>query len=252
MFLDMAKNDFQSRFAGSYFGVFWAYIQPVITMLLYWFVFQVGLRAADVSSYPFVLYLMSGMIPWMYFSEAWSGATNCLVEYTYLVKKVVFNVGMLPFLKVVSAMFVHLFFVAFIVVMCMLMGYAPDPYTLQLIYYIACTALISLGVSYFTSAVTVFFRDLSQIVNIALTIGVWITPIMWNPLTTEMPKPLQLVFRLNPMYYVADGFRDALLAKNWFWDKPVWTIYYWVVAILIYIGGVKTFNTLKKHYSDVL
>ena len=87
MFWDLTKNDFQARFVGSIFGVFWAFVNPIITLLLYWFVFQVGLRAGDVGDYPFILYLMSGMIPWFYVQEALNGGTSSLLEYTYLVKK---------------------------------------------------------------------------------------------------------------------------------------------------------------------
>lgn len=251
MFWDLAKNDFQARFAGSYFGIFWAFVQPVILLLLYWFVFQVGLRAGKVSDYPFVLFLMSGMIPWFYFSESWGGATNSLLEYSYLVKKVVFEVGMLPVLKIFSALFVHLFFVVFILIICSLYGYTPNIYTIQLIYYIICEIFLVTGLSYITSACTAFFRDMSQIINIALTIGVWVTPIMWNPVTT-LPVFWLKVFKINPVYYIVDGFRDSLLAKVWFWEKPAWTIYFWIISICVYIFGVGMFNRLKIHFSDVL
>ncbi len=251
MFWDLVKNDFQARFAGSYFGIFWAFVQPFITMILYWFVFQVGLRAGKVSEYPFILFLMSGMIPWFYFSESFSSATNVLVEYSYLVKKVVFNVEMLPVLKVLSAIFVHLFFVAFLMVVCALYGYRPDAYTLQIIYYIFCMIVLVLGLSFATSSCNAFFKDMAQIVGILLTVGVWITPIMWNA-AGVLSGPLLGIFKLNPLYYVVDGFRDSLLAKRWFWEKPVWSAYFWSVTILIYIFGVKMFCRLKVHFSDVL
>ena len=83
MFLAIVKNDFQARFAGSYLGLFWAYVQPVITLCLYWFVFQFGLRSGNVSNHPFILYLMAGLIPWFYFSESWGGASGSLVEYSF-------------------------------------------------------------------------------------------------------------------------------------------------------------------------
>lgn len=251
MFWDLAKNDFQARFAGSTFGIFWGFFQPLITLLLYWFVFQVGLRAGSVSSYPFVLYLMGGLIPWFYFSEAWGGATNSLFEYSYLVKKVVFNVGILPVIKVSSAIFVHLFFVIILLLVCCGYGYYPDLYWLQLLYYIPLIAFLALGISYVTAACTAFFRDMSQIVNICLTIGVWITPIMWNPVTILSPR-LATLFKINPFYYIVDGFRDALLAKVWFWEKPVWTLYVLALTMVIYIVGVRMFNRLKVHFSDVL
>lgn len=251
MVWELIKNDFEARFAGSYLGLFWAYVQPVITICLYWFVFQVGLRSGNVSSHPFILFLMAGLIPWFYFSEALNGATNSILEYSYLVKKVVFHVDILPVLKVASALFVHLFFTAVLVLMCMLYGYKPDVYMLQLLYYIPCTAFLVLGVSYITSACTAFFRDMSQIVNIGLTIGVWLTPIMWNPVVT-MSAAWQRIFRLNPMYYIVDGFRDALLEKVWFWEKPIWSVYFWCFTIFVYYFGVKMFSRLKVHFSDMI
>jgi len=251
MFWDLAQNDFQSRFVGSIFGVFWAFVHPIITMLLYWFVFQVGLRSGNVGEFPFILFLMSGLIPWFYFQEAFSGGTSSLLEYSYLVKKMVFNVGVLPVLKVFSAIFVHLFFVVFLLGVTCAYKIWPDLYTLQIIYYVICTAFLVVGLSYFTAACTVFFRDMTQIVTIILTIGTWITPIMWNAENT-LSGVLAMIFKLNPLYYIVDGFRDALLYKKWFWDKPVWTIYFWVVSILVYVGGVKFFNKLKVHFSDVL
>lgn len=251
MFLTLVKNDFQARFAGSYLGLFWAYVQPVITILLYWFVFQFGLRSGDVSNHPFILYLMAGLIPWFYFSESWNGATNSLVEYSYLVKKVVFNVSFLPAIKVFSALFVHVFFAVILFVIALVYGYGVHFYLLQLPYYILCTAFLVMGLSYITSACTVFFRDMTQIVNIMLTIGVWMTPIMWNAEAT-MSAMMQTVFKLNPMYYIVDGFRDALLDKVWFWEKPVWSIYFWCLSIGLYLIGSKMFDRLKVHFSDVL
>lgn len=251
MVWNLSKNDFQARFVGSYLGIIWAFIQPVILMLLYWFVFQVGLRAGNVSNYPFILFLMTGLIPWFYFSEALNGGTSALTEYSYLVKKVVFNIEILPVIKVISSIFVHLFFVIFIIVISAVYGYGPDLYLLQLIYYVACTFFLVLGLSYINSACMVFFRDTAQIVNIVLTIGVWITPIMWNPEGVLSPK-LQTLFRLNPFYYIVDGFRDSILAKVWFWDKPVWSIYFWCFSILVYYVGISVFNRLKPHFSDVL
>lgn len=251
LFTNLVKNDFQARFAGSYFGIFWAFVQPLITMALYWFVFQVGLRAGNVSDYPFILFLMSGMIPWMYFSESLSSSTNSLAEYSYLVKKVVFKIEIIPALKTASSLFVHIAFVILLAVICTAYGYTPSLYWLQLLYYIPCTAFLALGLSYITASCTAFFKDTIQIVNILLTIGVWLTPVMWNPVGT-IPESLHTVFRLNPVYYIVDGFRDCFLAKVWFWEKPIWTVAFWLISVSVYIVGVKLFNKLKVHFADVL
>lgn len=250
LIIKLSLNDFKTKYAGSYLGRVWAFIQPIITVLVYWFVFEIGLRAGSLCDYPYILWLMSGLVPWFYFSEAWGGGTSALVEYNYLVKKVVFKISILPIVKVISSLFIHLFFVAFVTIMCVLYGYKLDLYSLQILYYILCMFLMILGLSYLTSAVVCFFKDLTQIIGIILQVGVWLTPIMWD---TEILTPLlQKLFKLNPMYYIVDGFRDALLVKQWFWEKPAWTAYYWIFTVFVFVVGVTIFKRLRVHFADVL
>ena len=139
----LSVNDFKTKFAGSYLGIIWAFIQPVITILVYWFVFEKGFKPAAIhnaagAKVPYVLWLIAGMVPWFFFSEALSGGTRALLDYSYLVKKVVFKIDILPMVKVISSVFVHLFFMAFAVILYALYGYYPDFYTLQILYYSVC------------------------------------------------------------------------------------------------------------------
>ena len=122
LILSLSRNDFKTKYAGSYLGIVWAFIQPVVTIMVYWFVFTIGLKAGDMAEYPFVLYLISGIIPWFFFQDALNGGTNALMEYNYLVKKVVFKISILPIVKVLSALFVHAFFVVFALIICSFNG----------------------------------------------------------------------------------------------------------------------------------
>lgn len=250
--LSLAKNDFKTKYAGSYLGIVWAFIQPIVTILVYWFVFSVGLKAGTVSDYPFVLYLVSGIIPWFFFQDALNGGTNALIEYNYLVKKVVFKISILPIVKIISALFVHVFFVAFALLLCACYGYTPSLYTLQIIYYSVCTFLFVLGLVYATSAIVIFFRDLTQIISIFLQVGVWLTPIMWDINMLSSHPWLIKLFKLNPMYYVVTGYRDSMLGHVGIWNHVSWTIYFWVVTILLFGLGSVIFKRLKPHFADVL
>lgn len=255
---NLAKNDFKKKFAGSYFGVVWAFIQPVITVLVYWFVFEKGLnsKASDLRTgieIPFVLWLMAGLVPWFYFQDALNGGTGVLVEYSYLVKKVVFQIESLPVVKLISALFTHLFFLVFTIILFAFMGFLPDFYTLQVIYYSICMIVFITGFVYATSAVVVFFRDLTQVVAILLQVGVWVTPIMWNIDTmTNIPGWAIGVLKLNPMYYVTAGYRDALINKMAFWEHPGLTVYFWVVTAAVLFLGTSVFKRLQAHFADVL
>lgn len=252
LILSLSKNDFKTKYAGSYLGIVWAFIQPVVTIVVYWFVFSVGLKAGNVSDYPFVLYLVSGIIPWFFFQDALNGGTNALIEYNYLVKKVVFKISILPIVKIISALFVHLFFVAFALVLCACYGYIPGLHTLQIFYYSACTFLLSLGLVYATSAIVIFFRDLTQIISIFLQVGVWLTPIMWDlNMLADYPWAMKL-FKLNPMYYIVSGYRESMLGNVWFWEHWGWTLYFWVVTVVLFAVGTVIFKRLKPHFADVL
>lgn len=252
LILNLAKNDFKTKYAGSYLGIIWAFIQPVITVLVYWFVFEVGLRQTGNEKVPFVLWLIAGLVPWFFFSDALNGGTNSLLEYNYLVKKVVFKISVLPIVKIISAFFVNIFFILFTLVIYACYGFTPDLYYLQIIYYILCTFLLVLGLCYLTSAIVVFFRDLTQIINIILQIGVWMTPIMWNVDTMGLSPKLTFIFKLNPMFYVVQGYRDVLINKVWFWEHAKMTIYFWSFTLVIFVLGTIVFKRLKVHFADVL
>lgn len=252
LIVQLAKNDFKTKYAGSYLGIVWAFIQPVVTILVYWFVFDVGLRSGDVMEAPFILWLIAGLVPWFFFSDAWNGGTGALIEYQYLVKKVVFQIDILPLVRVLSAMFVHAFFVTFTVILHACYGYIPDLYTLQIFYYSFCVFVLVLGLSYITSAVVGFFKDLTQIINIILQVGVWMTPIMWNMDGMGLPGWLAAILKLNPMYYVVSGYRNALINKVWFWENPSLTIYFWGITLFILVVGALIFKKLKIHFADVL
>ena len=255
----LAKNDFKTRYAGSYMGRIWAFIQPVVTVALYYFVFEVVFqsRAQLVASgvkASYVMWLTAGLVPWLYFTEALTNGTNALISYNYLVKKVVFKISILPIIKMISATFIHIFFVAVMLIMYFFIyGYRPDVYVLQVFYYSFCTFAFSLSLSYSTCAIVVFFRDLNQIIGIVLQIGMWATPILWSlTLLSENHAKFSLIFRLNPLYYVVNGYRACLFNNTWFWQDFYTTVYFWVVTAIVFGIGCLIFKKLKPHFADIL
>ncbi len=261
LIFDLAKNDFKTKFAGSYFGIIWAFVQPIITVLVYWFVFEKALNAGTQSTkagieIPYVLWLIAGLVPWFYFSEVLGAGTNALLEYNYLVKKVVFKISTLPVVKALSSIFVHLFFIAFMLILYSCYGYFPTWYSLQIIYYSFCMFVLCLGVTYATSAMVVFFRDLSQVIAIVLQVGIWMTPIMWNLdgmlAQGRISRPIEFILKANPMYYIVSGYRDTMMNQIWFWERPGITLYFWILTIVVFVLGATIFGKLQAHFADVM
>jgi len=250
LIFSLAKNDFKTKYAGSYFGIIWAFIQPIMTILVFWFVFQVGLKSEPVKNVPFVLWLTSGLIPWFFFSDAWNNATNCFIEYGYLVKKVAFKVSMLPMIKVISSFFVHIIFVMFMAIIFVLFDFFPGWIFIQLAYYSFAMFVLVTALSFITSSIIIFFKDLSQIISIILQFGMWLTPIMWS--IDIMPEEYIWIFKMNPMYYIVTGYRDTMINKAWFFLNIKQTFYFWLVTVILFLIGAVIFKKTRPHFADVL
>lgn len=251
----LAKNDFKKRYAGSYLGAVWAMVQPVVTVLMYWLVFDVIMHGAGMAmrgggNVPFVLFLTTGLVPWFYFNEAWTNGTQALVEYNYLVKKVVFKISILPIIKVIGATFIHVFFVGVMLIIASCYGYFPTLYTLQVVYYSFCTFVLVLALSYTTCALAAFMKDISQIIVIVLQIGMWATPIMWD--FGAIGETWSKILKLNPMVYIVNGYRDAIYGHSWFFEDFFSTMYFWIFTVVLFGIGVLVFKRLKVHFADVL
>lgn len=250
LIVSLGKNDFKTKYASSYLGIVWGFIQPLLTIVTYWFVFQVGLRSGSVADVPFILWFIVAIIPWFFFSEGLSSATNVYAEYSYLVKKVVFKIELLPIVKIASALFVHLFFIVFIFIIYSVYGYFPSIFNFQLLYYLVCTIILTLSISVITSAIVLFFKDLNQIIIIVLQIGFWFTPIGWS--YTMISDSWSLIFKLNPMFYIIEGYRDTFIGNVPFWDHPYYTFYFWMFCLVAFVIGVNSFKKLKPHFADVI
>lgn len=246
----LVKNDIKQQYLGSYLGILWAFIQPIVTILVMWFVFQVGFKASGVEGVPFILWLSAGMIPWFFISEAISKGTNVIVEYSYLVKKIVFRVSLLPLIKIFSALFIHLFFIFFLAIMFFIYGYKPSIYWLQIPFYTLCAIFFSIGIVYITASINVFFKDMGQIIAMILQILFWATPIFWT--TKLVPKSYVWIIELNPFYYIIEGYRNSFIYHRWFWETYHLTFYFLIISVFTFVVGVVIFKKLKPHFADVL
>lgn len=250
LLLSLTKNDLKQRYFGNILGVAWAFIQPTATVLIFWFVFQVGFKAQPVDNFPFILWLVAGMFPWFFFAEGLSNGTNSIMANNFLVKKVVFRVSLLPIVSLLSALIIHTFFIFFMFAMFIYYGYAPELHWLQIIYYLFATSILLLGLSWITSSVVVFFKDLGQFISMIIQFGFWLTPIFWS--MKMVPENYHWLIKLNPMVYIIEGYRNSLIYHKWFWEDINMTIYFWATTFVLFGLGALTFRKLRPHFADVL
>ena len=246
----LTKKDLKERYVGSYLGIFWAFIQPTITVFIFWFVFQVGFKSMPVQGFPFVLWLCCGMFPWFFFNDAWMSATNSIMANSFLVKKVVFRVSLLPVIQIMSALLINLFFVGVLFLMFVLYGYGVHLVNLQVFYYLFALIVLVFGLSLITASLVVFLKDVGQLVAMLLQFGFWATPIFWN--LDIIPAHYHALFKLNPMYYIVEGYRASFIYHQWFWELGYVNLYYWCFAGCVAVAGILLFKRLRPHFADVL
>lgn len=250
LIIELTKKDFQSRYLGSYLGILWAFIQPFITVLIFWFVFQVGFKSMPVDNFPFILWLVAGLVPWFFISDGVASATNSITENSYLVKKVVFRVSVLPIIKLMSALVIHAFFICVIFIMYLIYGYKPTIYSIQILYYLFASIVLVLGISWITSSLVVFLKDVGQVVAMLIQFCFWITPIFWT--IKMVPEQYKLIILVNPLYYIIEGYRNSLIYHKWFWEDGFLMGYFWTFTLIVFVIGAIMFKKLRPHFADVL
>ena len=251
MIVRLAKNDFKAKYSASALGTLWAFVQPLATVLVFWYVFQAGFKTPPVNDMPYILWFIVGYVPWIYFSDILSCGVNVFSDYSFLVKKVRFQIEYLPLVRVISSLFVHLFFLIFLLFMFWYYQFDLSIECVQILYYSFAITVFGWGLIMLLGSLSCFFSDIAQIVPVILQVGFWATPVFWNPDTT-INRSVRQILSMNPMYYIVDGCRRSFLYHDYFWNHPLRTAYFWLVTLSVCCIGVIAFQRLRPHFADEL
>jgi lipopolysaccharide transport system permease protein len=247
----LVRRDIVGRYRGSFGGLFWTVIHPLLMMLTYYFVFGVVLRTRfgeDTSSSRFLMYFLAGMAPWLAVSEAVGRAPSVIVEHASFVKKLVFPVEVLPVTLVLSGLFSEVFGIAIFAGAMAWFGYPFTATALWLPLVLIPQFLLTLGLCWLLAALGVFFRDLGQIIGFVLTVWFFTTPICYPE--TALPQGYQWLFELNPMFILVRAYRAIFLEAA----APAGMPLALVTAIggATFVGGHGLFYKLKRSFVDLV
>ena len=247
----LARNDIRARFSGSFLGVLWAFLLPLITILVFWYVFQRGFRNPDVGGAPYILWFSAGYVPWIFLTDILTSGTRVYTDYACLVRKIPFRIRLLPMIRTLSACLVHLFFLFFLIFMACVCRCSFSAAWCGLLYYSFCTAALGWASIRILAVFQVFFRDIAGAVSILVQIGFWITPILWNE-NTLSDEHVRLILRLNPARYIVQGCRRALLEGTSFLAEPRDALYFWTGMFLLCVAGHLIYDRLSPYLADEL
>jgi lipopolysaccharide transport system permease protein/teichoic acid transport system permease protein len=251
LILDLVKRDYKQQHQGSYLGLLWNYLQPILFIAVLYTVFTLGLRTGrEIDGMPFSLYLISGMVCWLYFTANLTAITSVIRNYRFLVKKVDFRLSILPMVKLLSSLAPHVFLLLITILIATYNNILPGWHSLQLLYYYCCMVTLLLGLGWLTSSTSLFVKDVSNLVALITQFGFWLTPIFWH--IDAMPEKLQWILKLNPAYYLVTGYRDAITGETFFWQRPQETLIFWGITLTLVICGAMVFKKLKPHFAEVI
>lgn len=248
----LAKSDIIKTYSGAALGWIWALVKPTITLFVFWFAFSVGLRqGGDVAGFPFVLWLMAGLLPWFYMSEMITQGAGSIRRYKFLVTKMKFPISTIPTFVSMSKLVVHLGLLVIVVVIFVLTGHIPDIYYLQLPFYMLLMFIFFVQWSLFSGMLSAISKDFYNLVKSLVQAIFWLSGILWdvNNIGNDL---LQTVLMFNPITFFATGYRNVFVYRTWFWEEPMALVYFMIVLVLMTIGAAWSYKKLIKEIPDVL
>lgn len=248
----LAKADLIKTYRGAALGWAWAIIKPAVTIFVYWFAFQIGLRGGkDVNGFPFFLWLISGVIPWFYMSDMLTSGTESIRKYSYLVTKMKFPVSTIPTFVSISKFMVHIILLTIVILIFIGMGYFPDLYILQLPFYMLLNFIFFTTFALFSSLLASMSKDFANLVKSFVTAVFWLSGIIFNINTIDIPW-LKSLLMINPVTFLIEGYRNCFINQVWFWEQPKRLMYFAIILIVLIILAIWIYRRLRKEIPDVL
>jgi len=245
----IAYDMLRARYAAARLGAAWAVAQPALLFFVFWFVSVYGLKMTAPTGIPFFAYLFGGLLPWVTFSGAVSDGAAAISGNRHLVVQSAFPLIVVPVAAVIANLFVHVPLL-FIVVTIFVVAGVPVGFTLFAVplYFVGLGA-ISLAIVLPLSVLSVRSADIAQAVGVLLLLMFWLTPIVWP--TTNVPAEVLTFLKLNPLFWVVEGYRFSLIATppTFGW---VYTVYFWSFALVSLVTGYLIFQRQRKHLGEFL
>lgn len=248
VFYLLAKRDVSVRYKQTAMGVSWALLRPLMTMLVFTFVFG---RIAKLPSdgVPYSLLVFSGMLPWFFFSSSVSDSSSSLISNANLLSKVYFPRILVPASAVLVAV-VDLTFSALLLIPLMLyFGVYPSWRLILLPFFLFVGFSSALGIGLWFSALNVKYRDFQFVVPFVVQFGLYLSPIGFS--SSVVPDKWRLLYVLNPMVGVVEGFRWALLGEGFDLKSDAQLVSIAVSSVL-FASGVWFFRRVERHFADII
>lgn len=243
--VELVWRELKLRYRGTWLGVLWTFLNPLVFTVVYTLVFSYFLRIG-IPKFP--AFLLTGLLPWRWFSESIMDGTSCLVNYATFLRNAVFPVQVLPVISVGTGMMNYIFSLPVLFILLAVYEVPLKWTVLALPLVMAVQFLLILGIVYFTATFDVFLRDLRYIIQHILMVAFYLTPIMYD--LSIIPPQFHWLLKMNPMTVVIDGYRHVLFYGTW----PHWRnlSLVFALALILLVVGTIVFERNRETFAEYL
>lgn len=253
LFLILAMRDISIRYKQTVIGIGWALIQPVLNMVIMTIIFGKVAGLPSEGNAPYAIMVFAAMLPWMFFSSALTTSSQSMVSNSPLISKVFFPRMIIPASSVVTC-FVD-FLISFVLLLILMAGYrfAPSWHLLAVPVMVLLTFFAALGPGLYITALNVKYRDFRYVIPFLVQFGLYVTPVGFSSshIRKLYGENLFLLYSLNPMVGIIDGFRWAILGPNSPVDLASFFISLSAIAVFLLIG-VWYFRKTERGFADII
>jgi ABC-type polysaccharide/polyol phosphate export permease len=246
----LVARELKARYRGSVLGFVWSFVNPLLLLSIYSFVFTTVMRNDDSQTRPFAVFLFCGLLPWTWFSASLTEATSSLISGGNLIKKVLFPAEVLPIVSVLANMVHFLLGLLILAAFMILFQHYPDMAGLPWFFVVVAVQLVfTLGLAFALSALTVHFRDVRDLLTNVLTLWFFATPIIYPYFMPTVSRFLTL-FRLNPFYHLAVSYQEILFFGQFGHARSLLLLA--ALSVLVFLCGYWLFDRLRDSFAEAV
>ncbi|MFD1707461.1 ABC transporter permease [Siminovitchia sediminis] len=252
----LSLYEIKSKNKSNYLGMTWEFLNPLIQILIYWFVFgsirqRAGIEVVPGFEVPFIFWLLGGFILWTFFYQSTIQGSKSVYTRLRMLSKMNFPMSVIPAIPIFAQFYTHLVLLAVTFIIFQLGGYYVSVYFAQILYFIFASFCLVFAISLITSTLSTLIRDVHMFLNATLRMLLYLSPVLWQ--LTILDEPLLTILKLNPLYYLIEGYRAALFGTEWYFlEHWQYSLYFWAVVLVLFLFGAKIHMKFRRHFIDYL
>src|SRR5699024_870459 len=249
--------ELKSKNKNNYLGTSWELLNPVIQMMIYWFVFSTIRQREPVDmngmEIPFFPWLLAGFFIWIFSYQSIVQGSKSIFSRLRMLSKMNFPMSVIPNYIIFSNFYIHVVLIVISVITLNLMGYYINVYYFQLIYFIISAFCLLFAISLITSTISTMIRYFHLFLTSIVRMLLYVSGVLW-PITllSDFPLVMKLIM-LNPIFYLIEGYRAAFFGTEWFFITHwQYSLYFWFLVIILFIVGSVLHVKFRRHFIDYL